>query len=116
MLYAVDIEVELAALIRDVALRTRGVLAISSGIGYKEATYGPGVTIEGVAVTIDSGHVKTNVHIVVAEAPIPELSLRLRRGIQKVLRRDGRTRPGRINVYVDDMELTALSVPARQTV
>lgn len=111
-----DTELELAALVKDVALQTPGVLAIGSGIGYREATYGPGVTIEGVGVSIESGRVTTNVHVVVSETSIPELSLRLRRGIRKVLRRGGRAHPGRITIYVDDIELTALAEAAAQTV
>lgn len=96
-------EVELADLVREAALRTPGVLGISPGIGYREMTYGPGVTVEGVGVSVQNRRARINVHVVVANVVIPELALGLRREIRKVVRRDGRARTELINIYVDDI-------------
>jgi uncharacterized alkaline shock family protein YloU len=108
-------EVELATLIRVATLRVPGVLAISKGIGYREATYGPGATVDGVGVSVVAGHAWVNVHVIVADTPIPRLSKRIRRDIRKAIGRDARVRPGPINVYIDDIVFSQPKVSSTDT-
>lgn len=69
-------------------------------------TYGPGITVEGVGVSVTDRHAKINVHIVAADVVIPELALGLRREIRKVIRRDGRAHADTINIYIDDISFS----------
>src|SRR4051794_40074989 len=96
--------VVVAQRIRDAALTVPGVVAMSPGRRYREATYGPGVTIWGVGVSTQFGRVDADVHVVVAPMPLLLLAAHLRRTIRAVLTYESPLPVGRINIYIDDIE------------
>lgn len=98
-------QVALAEAVRLSALGVRGVVAISSGKGYIEATYGRNVEVLGVSISMQGGQVSADVHLVVAETPIPALATRVRKAIRKTIRQYADLPVGPINLYIDDMEV-----------
>ncbi|MGI8825544.1 MAG: hypothetical protein ACR2JC_07855 [Chloroflexota bacterium] len=99
--------VALAAAIRQAALGVPGVAAISSGRGFLEATYGRSMTVRGVGVGVYDGRLVVSVHIVTVATPIPILARRLRDVVGSVMGERAARSPDAIDVYVDDIVLTA---------
>ena len=97
--------VVVAQTIREAALHVPGVIAMSPGRRYREATYGPGVTVWGVGISTQHGRIDADVHVVASVTPLPALAHRLRRTIQHALREISLLPVGQINIYIDDIVL-----------
>lgn len=95
--------VVVARVIRDAALQVPGIVAMSPGRQYVEATYGAGITILGVGVSLQQGQIETDVHVVVDVTPLPVLARRVRHSIETALRRTGLLAIDQINIYIDDI-------------
>ena len=99
--------IALAAAIQQVVLTVPGVVGISPGRGFVEATYGPGITVQGVGMGVYNGQLEVSVHVVAGPTAIPALAQRLRHSIGTVVReRTGRS-ADTINLYIDDIVLGA---------
>lgn len=97
----------LAAAIQQAALAVPGVVGISPGRSFVEATYGPGVTVHGVGMGVYNGQLEVSVHVVAGPTPLHPLARRLRRIIGSVVQeRIGRA-ADTINLYIDDIMLGA---------
>jgi uncharacterized alkaline shock family protein YloU len=99
--------VALAAAIQAAALIVPGVVAMSPGRGFVEATYGPGVTVHGVGMGVYHDHLEVSVHLVVGLTAIPTLARELRRVIRTVIREYTGRSADTINLYIDDIVLEA---------
>lgn len=99
-------DVALAQAVRAAVLAVPGVLGISPGVGYVEATYGRGKQVEGVGVRTEHGRIVTNVHLIIAETPIPALARRARATIRRTIEGTSAELVGPINLYIDDMQLS----------
>ena len=62
-----------AEAVREAVLGVKGVLGVSPGVGYIEATYRRGVHVRGVGIVAESGRVAANVHLIVEATPLPAL-------------------------------------------
>jgi uncharacterized alkaline shock family protein YloU len=98
-------DVTLAQVIANTTLGVPGVVGISSGVGYTEATYGPHTAVLGVGITAESNQTTVNVHIVAAETPLPRLAERIRAAVRTAVGTAGVTEPRIITVFVDDIEM-----------
>jgi uncharacterized alkaline shock family protein YloU len=101
-------QVALAETVRQAVLGVPGVLRISPGNGYIEATYGRDVEVVGVGVSTQDGRVSVNVHLVVVETPMLPLAKRVRKIVRKTIRQHADLPVGPINVYLDDLEIASL--------
>jgi uncharacterized alkaline shock family protein YloU len=99
--------VVLAAAIQEAALIVPGVVAMSPGRGFVEATYGPGVTVQGVGMGVYHDRLEVSVHVVVGPTGIPTLAQQLRHVIRTVIRVCTGQSAETINLYVDDIVLEA---------
>lgn len=106
-------DVQLARVIVKATLGVPGVVRISSGAGYTEATYGPHVAVLGVGIAGDSDHTSVDVHIVAAEMLLPPLAERIRQAVRVAVMSAGRQEPDRVTVFVDDIEMKS-STPTRR--
>jgi uncharacterized alkaline shock family protein YloU len=97
--------VVVAQAIRDAVLRIPGVAGLSAGLRYVEATYGHGVTVLGVGISVLEGQVEADVHVVATATPLPALASQVRQVVQGAIRQTAVLPPGRVNVYVDDIVL-----------
>lgn len=105
--------VALAAAIQQAVLTVPGVVGISPGRSFVEATYGPGVTVRGVGMGVYSGRLEVSVHVVAGPTAIPALARRLRGVIGSAVReRTGRS-ADIINLYIDDVVLGAEVEPQK---
>lgn len=95
--------VALAEVIRDAALAVPGVLGISPGVGYIEATYGRNQAVLGVGVDCDEEHIAVNLHVIVAEESIPLLASRIRAAVRARVHAEVNIMPQPINLWIDDM-------------
>lgn len=106
--------VVLAETIRDRVLRVPGVLALSPGYPYREATYGPGITVWGVGLSMQSEQVEVDVHVVAAATPLPVLAQEVRRVVQAAISETTVRAPGPINVHIDDIVVVEQRVTEAQ--
>lgn len=97
--------VALAAAIQQAALQIPGVIALSPGRGFVEATYGPGVTVHGVGMGVYYGQLEVSVHLVIGSTAIPTLARRVRSVIRTVIREYIGRSADTINLYIDDIVL-----------
>lgn len=97
----------LAAAIQQAALQIPGVIALSPGRSFVEATYGPGVTVKGVGMGVYHDHLEVSVHLVVGPTAIPTLAQQVRRAIRAVIREYTGQSADTINLYIDDIVLEA---------
>ena len=97
--------VALATAIQQATLMVPGVVRISPGRGYIEATYGPGTTVEGVGMGVYHDRLEVSVHVVVGPTGIPALARRLRGVISTVIRANTGYSAHTINLYIDDIVL-----------
>jgi len=95
----------LADAIRSAVLAVPGVLALSPGVGFVEATYGRNRAIYGVGLQREPGCIGVNVHVVVAEEPIPHLAQHLRRAVYARVQTECGLPAEPINLWIDDMHL-----------
>ena len=98
--------VVMAEVIRDRVLRVPGVLGLSRGSLFPEATYGPGITVWGVGLSLQSGQIEVDVHIVAAATPLRALAQEIRLAVQVAIRETTEHRPGPINVHIDDIVMS----------
>ena len=106
--------VELAQVILNTTLRVPGVVDISSGVGYTEATYGPHASVVGVGITLESDHTTVNVHIVAAETPLPRLAEQIRAAVRTAIGTAGVREPRIITVFVDDIQMKGTASMTRE--
>ena len=99
--------VALAAAIQEAALIVPGVVAMSPGRDFVEATYGAGVTVHGVGMGVYQDRLEVSVHLVVGPTDIPALARRLRSVIRTVIREYTGQSADTINLYIDDIVLNA---------
>jgi uncharacterized alkaline shock family protein YloU len=107
-------DVKLAQVIANTTLGVPGVVGISSGVGYTEATYGPHTAVLGVGITAEPNHTTVNVHIVAAETPLPGLAERIRAAVRTAVGTAGLTEPRIITVFVDDIEMKGSASMTRE--
>ncbi|MGH2447089.1 MAG: Asp23/Gls24 family envelope stress response protein [Chloroflexota bacterium] len=98
-------DVALARAAEQSALSVPGVLGISPGVGYVEATYGPGVEVQGVGIGHEDGRIVANIHVRVTNSPVPPLAREVRKRVRSALEAGSGLPVGPINVYVDDMAM-----------
>lgn len=95
--------VALAAAIRHAILSVPGVVDMSPGRGFVEATYGPGITVHGVGMGVYDGKLEVSVHVVAGPTPLHPLARRVREVVATIIGQEiGRT-AHTINVYIDDI-------------
>jgi uncharacterized alkaline shock family protein YloU len=99
--------VALAAAIQQAVLAVPGVVSISPGRGFVEATYGPGITVHGVGMGVYNGQLEVSVHVIVGPTPLPPLFRRLRSTIGSVVQERTGREADTINLYIDDIALGA---------
>ncbi|GAC1404632.1 MAG: hypothetical protein NVSMB52_18500 [Chloroflexota bacterium] len=99
--------VVLASAIQEAALTVPGVVRISPGRGFVEATYGPGKTVQGIGMGRYDGQLEISVHVVTGWTPIPSLAQRLRRTVASVVSEYTGCSADRIDVYIDDIVFDA---------
>jgi uncharacterized alkaline shock family protein YloU len=107
-------DVQLARVILKATLGVPGVVGISSGVGYTEATYGPHTAVVGVGISAESDQTTVNVHIVAAETPLPRLAERIRAAVRIAVGTAGVTEPRIITVFVDDIEMKGTTSMTRE--
>lgn len=100
-----DAMVLLAEAIRDAALGVPGVLDLSPGVEYVEATYGRNYSVLGVGVERQPDHIAVNLHVIVAEEPIHPLAHRIREAVRARVRAEANAPAQPINLWIDDMRL-----------
>jgi uncharacterized alkaline shock family protein YloU len=98
--------VVLAQAIRQAVLQVPGIVRMSPGRRYVEATYGPGVTVQGVGISMQTGQIEADVHVVATATPLPALAHRLRHAIRTALAQTTPLPLGPVNIYIDDIVLT----------
>jgi len=101
----VDAMILLAEAIRAAALDVPGVLDLSPGVGYVEATYGRNRAVLGVGVERQPDHIAVNLHVIVAEEPVHPLAHRIREAVRARVRAEVDTPAQPINLWIDDMRL-----------
>jgi hypothetical protein len=99
--------VALAAAIRRAVLAVPGVVGISPGRAFVEATYGPGVTVHGVGMGVIHGQYEVSVHVITGPTPLPLLARRLRSTIGSIVQEHIGRPADMINLYIDDIALGA---------
>ena len=105
--------VVLAQAIRDEVVRIPGVLALSPGRHYVEATYGPGVTVLGIGLSVLDDRIEADVHVVAAVVRLPVLALQVRAAARLAIYHTSALPPGPVNVYIDDIVFQ--ETPSRET-
>ena len=100
-----DAMVLLAEAIRAAVLGVPGVLDLSPGVGYVEATYGRNCSVLGVGVERQLDHIAVNLHVIVAEEPIHPLAHRIRQAVRARVRAEADTPARPINLWIDDMRI-----------
>lgn len=105
-------ELSVAEAIREAVLGVTGVLGVSPGVGYIEATYGRGAHVRGVGIALEGGRVAANVHLIVAATPLPALARRVRRVVSLTIEREARLPSGPVNLFFDSMILDAVAPEA----
>jgi uncharacterized alkaline shock family protein YloU len=101
-------ELLVAEAVREAVLGVAGVLGVSPGVGYIEATYGRGIHVRGVGIAAENGRVAANVHLVVGATPLPALARRIRRVVRMTIEREVGVPSGPINLFFDHMILSAV--------
>jgi uncharacterized alkaline shock family protein YloU len=99
--------VALAAAIQQAMLAVPGVVGMSPGRGFVEATYGPGVTVHGVGMGVYNGKLEVSVHVIAGPTPLPLLARRLHSTIGSVVRQSTGREANLITLYIDDIVLSA---------
>ena len=107
-------DVTLARVIAHTTLGVPGVVRISTGVGYIEATYGPHAAVLGVGISGESDRTAVNVHIVAAETPLRRLAERVRDAIRAAAMNAGQAEPGAITVFIDDIEMKGARAKTRE--
>ncbi|GAC1643577.1 MAG: hypothetical protein NVS4B2_33260 [Chloroflexota bacterium] len=97
--------VALAAAIQQAVVTVPGVVRISPGRNFVDATYGPGMTVQGVGMGVYTGRLEVSVHIVTGPTSIPSLAQRLRRVIGSIIHEHAGRAADTIDLYIDDIVL-----------
>lgn len=100
----------LAVMVRETALAVPGVLGISAGRGFVEATYGRGAMVRGVGISSGERGVDVTIHLIIAQTPIPLLAFRVRQAIRHYLVSRTDLTSGSIDLYIDDMDMSVTPI------
>ncbi len=93
----------LAEAVRAAALAVPGVVDLSPGVGFVEATYGRNTTVLGVGLDPGPQQIGINLHLVVTDEPIPALAAVIRAAVRARVELETGIRAAPINLWIDDM-------------